>query len=183
MTITRKYTFVFTDREIAPPPTTTTTVPPPPTTTTTVPPPPTTTTTVPPPPTTTTTVPPPPPPPPPAKILQATLCPVQEADVDVSEHIQICAKIFANPGDDVVVTIEATYGSFTPTPIFSESITAVAGANEVYATYVAPPEVPIGANGNPEPETVSLFAQDVSVPVGLSATDSITFKIQNQTFY
>jgi hypothetical protein len=197
MLITKKYTFEFTDREIAPPPpTTTTTVPPPPTTTTTVPPPPTTTTTVPPPPTTTTTVPPPPtttttvPPPPtttttqppPPKTIQATLCPVQETDVDVSEQIQICAKIFATPGDDVVVTIEAMYGSFTPNAIFSESITAVAGVNEVYATYVAPPEVPV-VKGVAQPETVTLIAQDVSVPAGLSAQNSITFPIQNQTFY
>jgi hypothetical protein len=187
MLITKKYTFEFTDREIAPPPpTTTTTVPPPPTTTTTVPPPPTTTTTVPPPPTTTTTVPPPPTTtttqPPPPKTIQATLCPVQETDVDVSEQIQICAKIFATPGDDVVVTIEAMYGSFTPNAIFSESITAVAGVNEVYATYVAPPEVPV-VKGVAQPETVTLIAQDVSVPAGLSAQNSITFPIQNQTFY
>ena len=157
MLITKKYTFEFTDREIAPPP-------------------PTTTTTVPPPPTTTTTQPPPP------KTIQATLCPVQETDVDVSEQIQICAKIFATPGDDVVVTIEAMYGSFTPNAIFSESITAVAGVNEVYATYVAPPEVPV-VKGVAQPETVTLIAQDVSVPAGLSAQNSITFPIQNQTFY
>ena len=106
----------------------------------------------------------------------------QETDVDVSEQIQICAKIFATPGDDVVVTIEAMYGSFTPNAIFSESITAVAGVNEVYATYVAPPEVPV-VKGVAQPETVTVIAEDVSVPAGLSAQNSITFPIQNQTFY